>query len=534
MKRRTFLKIVFSLFLIIGSVGLSFRCVIASDNTYGYDYFTQIVGAPDAYVLGETINPKKLIEKNEEKLTTFYKDVYTDLLKKDKSFIDIRDAIFYKNYLYILTKKGLFIFDLKGNLINAIIKYFPHNSSNLKEDEFNNLQRFTIIDKYLYISDYDISKKIMEKKNGKDELISYGSRIIVFKFDSGNLTKPIYDRSLRLRMDKNIPGISKMGFHPEKIEVDNSGHIYVTCKNIENGLIEIDMEQNFKRFVGQMEVQISAKEAFWHKLNRKKEGRRLYTSTIFSSLSVDKTGFVYATTKTEGDKPVKKFNYKGDDVLIENGSTKVVGDIYKKDNISSFIDIDINDYGVYIILDSSQAKPEKGFNNDRQRIFAYNENGELLYIIGNHSKYSKNHFVNPKVIRWINNSDILVIDTAPNNDRIMIFKQTDYGYNINNAINHYHYGEFQKSLPYWKKALSLNSNNDLAYVGIGKIYYQDCKYEEAKKYFRLGNNKVYYSKAYNKTRNQKLRKIFPGLIITIFILIIGAKTFKLWKKRKQA
>jgi hypothetical protein len=64
----------------------------------------------------------------------------------------------------------------------------------------------------------------------------------------------------------------------------------------------------------------------------------------------------------------------------------------------------------------------------------------------------------------------------------------------------------------------MNTNYQLAYVGIGKSLLRQGKYEEAMENFKIGCNQTYYSKAFQGYRDAKLEQYF-GLIATSLVII---------------
>jgi tetratricopeptide (TPR) repeat protein len=71
----------------------------------------------------------------------------------------------------------------------------------------------------------------------------------------------------------------------------------------------------------------------------------------------------------------------------------------------------------------------------------------------------------------------------------------------------------------------MNTNYELAYLGIGKALNLRGEYKEAMKYFKLAHNATYYSKAYSNYRDGILNENF-NLIMTCVVVIIGAYVLK--------
>ena len=81
--------------------------------------------------------------------------------------------------------------------------------------------------------------------------------------------------------------------------------------------------------------------------------------------------------------------------------------------------------------------------------------------------------------------------------------------------------------------LSLDQNNELAYVGIGKAYLTSCDYEHAMDYLRKGMYSEIYSIAYRRYRNEVLKEnmnfLLTGAVIFIIAIVIGRR---IYRKRK--
>ncbi|MDD4112417.1 MAG: hypothetical protein PHC56_05240, partial [Herbinix sp.] len=85
----------------------------------------------------------------------------------------------------------------------------------------------------------------------------------------------------------------------------------------------------------------------------------------------------------------------------------------------------------------------------------------------------------------------------------------------------------------WRKVLTLDENNELAYVGIGKAYLTSGDYENAMDYLRKGMNSEFYSIAYRRYRNEVLKEnmnfLLTGAVIFIIAIVIGRR---IYRKRK--
>ncbi|HAL74294.1 MAG TPA: hypothetical protein DCM45_04265, partial [Clostridiales bacterium] len=115
---------------------------------------------------------------------------------------------------------------------------------------------------------------------------------------------------------------------------------------------------------------------------------------------------------------------------------------------------------------------------------------------------------------------------------LTVFVITDYGRSVLSAITAYESGRYDESAAAWASVLDRNANMELAYNGIGKALYSQGRYQEAMQYFRNGNNKTWYSKAYKEHRKTLLAFWFPALIIAVLVLYIAAKAIKIIRKTR--
>ena len=72
----------------------------------------------------------------------------------------------------------------------------------------------------------------------------------------------------------------------------------------------------------------------------------------------------------------------------------------------------------------------------------------------------------------------------------------------------------------------MSTNNETAYVGVGKALFRQAEYESAMEYFKLGNDRELYSKAYSEYRREKIRVGFPVFVCVVLVLIA---VFLIWR-----
>ena len=323
-------------------------------------------------------------------------------------------------------------------------------------------------------------------------------------------------------------------YAPSKMVIDSSGRMYVISDEVYEGIILLNYDGSFMRYVGVNYTTLS----FWQALTRNLKTEEQLAqetkilSTKFANLSIDDKNFIYTvapatynevTKVTDDTTMVKKINQTGDDVLVRNGYSTPKGDLVTiktgdKKGGSAFKGITVNDFGVYTVVDGNLG-----------RLFTYDSEGNLLYIsAGNGSEQTD--ISQPVAVRY-QGDDILVLDRG--NYSILRFELTDFAKSINKATKHQFYGETEEAAAEWANVIKLNPNYQLAYVGVGKTLHEAGRYQEAMAYFETGDNQAYYSRAYKKYRDDLIKLYFPYVLYGGCALAVGLIGYKIVKKVKN-
>lgn len=379
-------------------------------------------------------------------------------------------------------------------------------------------------------SEFGLIKVISEFDNGgkKDALSSpngvyVSSRGNLYIADTGNFRVVELDSSGRLVQIVENPrsDVLEEGyvFRPMKVAVDYADRIYVIAQNQFEGIMAFNETGDFLGFTGTIHVQITPWEIFWRRFSTKEQRARqqLFIPTEFTGMEIDRDGFVYATNvDAEGEQSVRRLNPSGEDV-IQKKEGGLSGDLSWRlagtySGPSRIVDVVVRDKGIYSILDSA-----------RGRVFTYDHEGNLLYIFGGLGS-QEGTFAGPVAIDNIG-EELLVLDSTRN--MINRFRATTYGSLINQAVGLRYDGDETQAVECWKEVLKLDSNFELAYMGIGKSYLAAGQNREAMDCFRIGNSKQYYSIAYKRYRNEILKENM-GLVLTA--VIAAAVLWTVWKR----
>ena len=312
-------------------------------------------------------------------------------------------------------------------------------------------------------------------------------------------------------------------FTPLRVSVDYADRVYVIAQNMFQGIMVFSEEGVFTGFFGTISVKISLWEKFWRKLATKEERgkQQLFIPTEFTGIDVDDEGFVYASNKdTDGLQAVRRLNPKGEDVIRRGphanlGGDRVFGSVGNYAGPSQIVDVVYRGHGTYSLLDCR-----------RGRIFTYDHEGNLLYIFGGIGSQAGT-FLTPTAIEQLG-SRLLVLDSQQGN--LTVFAQTEYGSLINRAVALRFDGDETQAVPLWQEVLRLDEINELANTCIGKAYLSAGDNENAMLYLRRGMNREYYSVAFKRWRNERLRNnisfILSGVVAAAVLVVLWVKAVR--------
>jgi len=390
------------------------------------------------------------------------------------------------------------------------------------------LELLRVIDSFINQGETDTFKNPSGLHCDKDGTLyiadTDNKRIVILDAD-GNLVDIIQEPKSDV-LEENFK------FVPLKVSVDYAGRVYVIVSNVYQGIMAFNQNHDFMGYFGTINVRITLSQRFWRLFSTKEQRARQqqFIPTEFTNIDIDEDGFVYATNlDSTGAQAVRKLNPKGIDVISATYNSKhsLAGDMGFKSTKDSYqgasriIDVKVREDGIFSLLDSN-----------RGRIFTYDNEGNLLYIFGGMGT-QEGTFYSPVAIEACGEK-IYVLDSYRKS--ITIFEPTQYGGYINEAVGLRYDGDETKAVDVWKKVLALDSNNEMAYSGIGKAYLSSGDNEKAMYYLKMGVNQDFYSIAYKRYRNDILRENMGGVLTVLLIVAAGAcvlgKGKKIWMRRK--
>ena len=387
---------------------------------------------------------------------------------------------------------------------------------------------------YLMDRDFHLVRTIQSFENdGKEDALSNAQGIFLtgdklYVADTGNGRILVFSLEGELLHEFGRPDTDmledSLNYQPKKLAVDDAGRMYVVAVSVNQGLIELESDGSFLRYMGANAVRYNLIEYIWRAFSTEEQLERmnLFVPTEYTNLSIDGKGFLFAVNGTSADSLsdssiVKRLNPKGNNVLKQNGYVPPVGDILDGKIYSVMVDVDVHPSGVYALLDSISG-----------RVFLYDPDGNLLSAFGGTGE--REGLTQVPVAVCYSGDRLLVVDSFWK--AVLQYDLTPYGESVQSATALYETGAYEASAAQWRQVLLYNANSDLAYTGIGKVALRTGDYETAADCFRLSEQRLYYSKAYKQYRRQQLGVYFPYVAVVLLILIALLLIRKAFKRGK--
>ncbi|MGM9626047.1 MAG: YIP1 family protein [Eubacteriales bacterium] len=488
---KNIMKLVTLIMVLVMVMGTLSVAAITPYSTYTYDIDGMYAASPDAYTPSQIIASAAMGLDTEKPLDS-PRDLFVD--KKDNIYI--ADAT--NNRIVVCNRNVQYKFE---------ISEFTNNQG--VPDSLSGPQGVFVSDEYIYVADTN------------------NNRIVLFDLE-GEYVDTVEEPRSDVFPENSI-------YKPVALAVDAAGRMYVVSSTTYMGVISIGPDGEFTGFIGAQQVNISALEILWRKIQTKeqRETSTQYVSTEFNNITIDNDGFIYVTTssideaaqqaaivsKDAGNAPVKKLNTAGTDILKRNGFFAPGGEVTvmntgaSKNDIggaSKIIDVALGPQGTWSIIDEK-----------RQKIYTYDEEGTLLFIFGDSGMQTGN-LSSIQAIAY-QGSDILILDKTANN--ITIYKRTEYGDLLLTAIQHNRERQYDLAMEDWTNVLQRNSNFDEAYIGIGQALYRSGDYEEAMEYYKSAYDTENYSDAFSMWRQDWVKKYVWVVILVVIAVIVAYSLF---------
>lgn len=347
-----------------------------------------------------------------------------------------------------------------------------------------------------------------------------------------------HQRLVRLDRDSNLVAVYKapvsdllpgdFNYQPIKVACDSAGRIFVCSRGFNRGLLELDANGNFVQMLGAPKPVYTLAESIQYMFSTEEQRARTesFVPSEYNNLLVDEEGFIYVTTNSNENEPVRRINAKGNDVLRRTSGDGPVAD--KVSDTTSSIkgsslvnDVTTLTNGMYAILDQR-----------RGRIFVYNIDGGMQFMFGGLGN-TRGTVTTPTSLVYFND-EFLVLDGSKN--AIVTYQLTEYGSLFFEAETCKANNDYEGEAAAWAALLEYNQENAMVLRELGNVAYRQREMKDAMDYFDLAWDKDNYSKAWKFYRRDVLNEhfIIVGFVIVLLVIALFANIiFKATYRKKH-
>ena len=515
------LKVLLGLAICVVTIVISLLPTYAAAySTYTYSIDGTQLASPDAYT------PQKVYDSNELGIieaTGYAIGDPVDLVVDDQGNIYICETTGRK---WDETRQEITDVEEKKHIILVFDRYF----------------------RYLYsIESFTNSMGATDSLSGPGGLCVAGD--LIFIADTGHKRIVVLNR---VNEGRNAPTYNTIIKEPDA-DVLPEGHIYtpvavasdgstvyIVSSTTTDGIIAMDMDSNFKGFVGAQKVSANALDMFWRTFQTKEQKAKSKKNipTEYNNIAIDENGFIYATITFPKDQqaqqqkaitgrstsssyaPVKKLNTNGDDIMSRTGFYPPSGEVKVSNSTRGSSDAPV---GPSMIIDVAMgpAKTWSIIDEKRQRIFTYDKDGNLLFAFGDRG----DQLGNIKSIEAIAYQDTNMLILDKENDTVTLYSRTEYGDMLAMALQHDNDHLYELAVQDYENILRRNINFDTAYIGIAKTLYREGRYEEAMEQYSYAYNTSGYSSAFKMFRKDWVSKYIIVVPIVVAAVCIGLSFF---------
>ncbi|MCQ2427580.1 MAG: YIP1 family protein [Clostridia bacterium] len=443
-------------------------------------------------------------------------DAYTPIMEIDSSYMGLSKNLDNPSDIFVDKKDNVYISDKGNNRIVVLDRYFKLkfeisefiNDQGIP-DKLNSPSGVYVTSEIIYVADTNQNRIVTFDLEGK--FIKVIPQPEDALFDTGSVYKPV------------------------ALVVDDYNRLYVVSSTTYQGVIVLNEDGTFISFIGAQKVAISAWAKLWRKIMT--ADQRAQTVQNISSevhnIDLNDKGFMYVPTSSISDSkvgsaikgktksgdylPVKLLNKSGNEVMARNGFWPPAGEVAFSGSKS---DGSIN--GVSKIIDVA-AGPEYTWSiidTRRQKIFTYDEQGNLLFAFGDSGSQLGN-LVSIQSIEYMSDAKMLVLDMT--NKNLTVYERTEYGDIIINALANQNTRQYDRAIDDWTEILKRNSNFDVAYIGIADALYRNGEYKEAMAYYESAYSTSGWSDSYKEIRKDWISRnvlLIPLIVIVIIVAVV--------------
>lgn len=346
----------------------------------------------------------------------------------------------------------------------------------------------------------------------------------VYVADTGNKRIAVFDAEGQfvrayIRPESSLlPDEGQYFFVPSKLAVDRRGVMYIVVKGSYQGILRLNPEGEFIGFFGANKTALTLldriKSTWMTREQREKEIAKRPPEV--RNITLDADGFIYTVTMATAASPVKRLNASGVNSL---GAGQFPGQ-------AMITDVAIDADGLLYTLDAESGQAA-----------IYSASGKPLFAFGDRQSTSLQLGVLSQPASMIVRGDgeLWIADTHLN--IVEVFRLTEFGHNVLQAVKSDFIGDYTASKPYWQAAIEQNDYLSIAYRGLGHAFSREEDYDAAIAYYRISADVDGYSDAFWNIRlawlQQNFLYVLAGAALGLWLLLKGSRLLARWVKARQ-
>ena len=286
-------------------------------------------------------------------------------------------------------------------------------------------------------------------------------------------------------------------FEPANVCVSSTGYLYTTKGH---SIMTIDANNDFRGYVGSIEIGFDLKRAFVRMFATEKQRGRISRDMppSYSNLTIANDGTIFATSVNTPSNQIIALNSVGKDTFRQGAYGETTDETGNR-IVPYFVDIAVDHNGMVNALEQKTGK-----------VYQFDREGNMTIAVDG-------------------DGAIYILDYDRNN--IQVFQPTQFIRTVQDAIHHHNEGKYDQAKVLWSDVLKIDANYSLAHKGIGKALMKEKKWAEAMEEYKEAGEMKGYSAAFDEYRMDFVRTKF-GLILLGITVIVTACWFAIKKSRQ--
>ncbi len=307
---------------------------------------------------------------------------------------------------------------------------------------------------------------------------------------------------------------------PTGVAVSSQGIIFVCGEGAYEGLMQFDKNGVFQGYFAANATKMTFSDRIKELVFNEQQMEQLLNRipNAIYNIDISNRDLIYSVTQLEAnsvwtsavqsENAVKYHNMAGTDIM----STELIEGEHNFTDIASYRD------GL------SFAVTNTGI------IYEYDNTGNVIFSFGGLATTGRSgHFTNATAIDVDGAGNLYILDREGR--YLQMFFPTDFANATHEALYHLSQGSYTESEDTWLELLSLNGMSYIAHQGYGKVLYQQMRFQEAAREFKIIGDKQSYSECMWEIRNNWFQSSLPYFLVLFIVLFILSIVRKILLKK---